>query len=142
VKVIIDGNVYQAATIDTLSIKHALQFDRECREHGYPLTWRDVERVRAEMSVLATDDERQEHPDALLLTAVTVWASRIAAGDAVTFDEVISAPLGSMRFILDADELAASKGEKAATPDPHRARPGSGRAAAPARKRKSSPKPT
>jgi hypothetical protein len=143
VKVIIEGTVYEGRTIDTLAIKHALQFDRECREHGYPLTWADVERIRAEMAGLETDDERARHPDALVLTAVTVWASRLAAGESVTFDEVISVPLGSMRFVVDEpDPSKDSTG--AAAPDPRRARPGSGRAAAPRAKaaRKGSPKPT
>lgn len=138
-KVIIEGTVYEGRTIDTLSIKHALQFDRECRDHGYAVTWRDVERIRAEMAALETDAEREEHPEALLLTAVTIWASRIAAGETVTFDQVISVPLGHIGFVLD-DEP-----EQAATPDPRRARPGSGRAAAPRAakgKRKSSPKRT
>ena len=138
-KVIIEGTVYEGRTIDTLSIKHALQFDRECRDHGYGVTWRDVARIRAEMSALETEAEREQHPEALLLTAVTIWASRIAAGETVTFDEVISVPLGHIGFVLD-DEP-----EKAATPDPRRARPGSGRAAAPRAakdKGKSSPKRT
>lgn len=141
-KVIIDGVAYQGQTIDTLSIKHALQFNRECREHGYPITWQDVERIRAEMAALETDAEREQYPDALVLTAVTVWASRLAAGESVTFEEVISAPLGSMMFVPDPEDLAAAR--KAATPDPRRARPASGRADAPRAKggRKGSRKPT
>jgi hypothetical protein len=132
-KVVIDGKVYEGKMIDELSIKHALLFDRECADQGYPWRWADVERVRAEVKALSRDAAEQ-HPEALLLTAVSVWAARILAGDDVTFTEAISTPFDRMAFLFDEAERPAEE-----APDPHRARPDSGRANAPA---SSSPKKT
>jgi hypothetical protein len=123
VKVVIDGKVYEGKMIDELSIKHALLFDRECADHGYPWRWADVERVRAEVKQLSRD-EAEKHPEALLLTAVSVWAARVLAGDEVTFTEAIETPFERMAFIVDAPPAEEA-------PDPRRARPGSGRAGAP-----------
>lgn len=139
-KVVIDGTTYDGKTIDSLSIKHVLQFNRECAEHGYPVTWQDIERIRAELVAIKDVRERERHPDALMLTAVSIWASRIAAGDEVTFEDVISLPLGRMAFILEPGDVP----DESEAADPHRARPGSGRAAEPRRKAtaKGSPKRT
>lgn len=127
-KVVIDGTTYDGKTIDSLSIKHAVQFNRECAAHGYGVTWQDIERIRAEIAALPTNAEREQHPDALLLTAVSIWASRIAAGDDVTFEDVIELPLGRMAFILEPGDVP----DESEATDPRRARPDSGRADAPA----------
>lgn len=129
-RIVIAGKVYQGKAIDALSIKHALAFDRYCAENEFGWRWADVEKARTEILTLETNDERRAHPAALMMTALTIWASRIAEGDDVTFDDVISAPLESMLFVSDPGEL--DEPEERAAPDPHRARPGSGRADAPA----------
>ncbi|HEY1174790.1 MAG TPA: hypothetical protein VGF17_01430 [Phytomonospora sp.] len=128
-RIVIDGQVYEARTMDSLAIKHALAFDRECAEHGYPVRWVDVERIRSEIRALETDTERERHPEALLLTAVTVWASLLAAGQKVTFEDAISMPFERIAFIVDEPEPEPAQDVAGpAAPDPQPARPGSGRA--------------
>jgi hypothetical protein len=134
-KVVIDGKVYDGRTIDSLTIKHALQFNRECEAGGYGVNWADVERVRAEVIDLG-EESGAKHPQALLLTAVSVWATLVAAGEEVTFESVISRPLGQMTFIVDKPAEPAPE-----SPDPQRARPASGRAAAPRAKAKAKARP-
>jgi hypothetical protein len=125
VRVVINGKSYQQREIESLSIKRALQFDRECEEHDLPWRWVDVERAIVEMSALEPK-AAQAHPYALVLTALSVWASIIGAGDEVTFDEVLEMPLDSMQFV--APRPPQDHKEPA---DPQQARPGSGRADAP-----------
>jgi hypothetical protein len=140
VKIIIDGTVYDGQTIDALSIRHALAFNRECAANGFPTreapwTWQDVERIREEIAILPKD-ERERHPEALLLTAVSVWASRIVAGETVSFDEAISTPLERMHFVIEPGDQPDPEQDRTGAADPRRARPGSGRAGAPASRSK------
>jgi hypothetical protein len=121
VKVVIDGRVYEARALDSLSLKHALAFNAYCELNGHDWRWTDVEVARLEM-VDQTKEERRRHPASLMITALTIWATRVGAGDDVTFDDVISAPLASMQFI------DVSPAAEATAPDPPQARPGSGRA--------------
>lgn len=137
-KVIIDGKVYEGHTLESVSIRDALAFNRDCAEHDYPWRWADVERIRNEIR-LTKPTERYKHPEALVLTAVSVWASRLVAGDQVTFSEVIEAPLGTMRFVDDEPDPSKDK-TGAAMPDPRPARPASGRAAAPRARKAAAPR--
>lgn len=128
-KAIIDGKVYDGHTVDDVSIRQALAFDRECAEAGLPVRWADIERIRAEVLALETPAEQARHPEALLLTAVMIWATMLAGGEQVTFVSAIDRPLGSFEFI-DADPRPTPAVEEAAPDDPRRARPDSGRASA------------
>ena len=136
-RIVIDGKVYAAKAVDALSIKQAMAFDAYCAESGYPWRWTDVEKARSEIMELATAEERRNHPSALMMTALTIWASRIAEGDDVTFDDVISAPLESMIFLADPGDMqdepdpSQDRTGAAESPDPPQARPVSGRASGP-----------
>jgi hypothetical protein len=136
VKIVIDDTVYDGQTIDALSIRHVLAFNRECAHKGFPTleapwTWQDVERIREEIAVMPKED-RERHPEGLLLTAISVWASRIVAGESVSFDEAISTPLERMHFVIEPGDRPNPDQDRTGAADPRRARPASGRASAPA----------
>ncbi|HEY1179925.1 MAG TPA: hypothetical protein VGF17_27530 [Phytomonospora sp.] len=123
-KVIIGERTYDMRTSDELSLRHALAFNKECLDQGLGVSWLDIERLRAEVAALPAG-EREQHPDVLMLTAVDVWATRVLAGDDVSFVDAISTPLSQMVFVSDPGDAPLPE---QAPPDPRRARPGSGRA--------------
>jgi hypothetical protein len=93
----IDGKIYSTAGLDELSLKDVLLFDGQAADLGLGITWRDVEQISQEFADL-TSEEADRHPRAVLMVALTVWASRRVAGDDVSLDEAISIPISSIDF--------------------------------------------
>lgn len=103
----IDGKVYDTASVDEISLRDVLMFNKQAADMGLPATWADVERIAAETAALAeqakADGKKPEdmapHPDALLMFAVTVWASRRIAGDDVTLEQAVDVPMSSIEIV-------------------------------------------
>jgi hypothetical protein len=140
-KLKIGDQTYPLKSVDELSLLDLLLLERETRDLGRPLTLSvisDMEKdVGAATMGKATVEERrrarQEHPDAPWLLAVSLWASRRAAGDKLTFEEAISFPLSELSFVREPGDPEDTPAEA----DPTRARPGSGRAGKPQASRSS-----
>jgi hypothetical protein len=112
------GKVYTTASLDEISLRDLMVFERETAAMGLPMKWSDVERIGSEMAELPADGQ---HPDTLLMVGVTIWAARRAAGDDVTFEQAIDFPMKDLEFI------DAPKDHQAPT-NPTRARKGKGSA--------------
>lgn len=94
------GNtVYALADLDRVSLRDILVLERETVEFGHPLRWTDVQAMSEALDALETEKERAEHPDALWITAVTIWASRRIAGENVTFDQAVDFPMRDLVFL-------------------------------------------
>lgn len=119
----IGDKIYDGAAVDDLSLKMLLKLEKETTEFGHPLTHVDIARIAAELQELKTAKEQANHPDALWLTAVGVWAARNLAGEEVSFDQAVDFPMSALTFLPDPQDR-----KKPA--NPQKARPGSGRAAA------------
>lgn len=125
-RISIAGKVYDAADITNLSMKDILVFERETAEmFGAPLSWGEVEAWASEIEALP-DDKQQLHQRFMLVNAVSLWATRRAAGDILTFSEALDTP---MTQIVPVPETADHK-PKVAQAGKARARKGT---AAPAR---------
>ena len=108
----IQGTTYPVKSAAELSLLDLLTLERETRDLGRPLTMSVI--AGMENSVQAAIREadgseakrkaRTEHPESAWLLAVTLWASRKAAGDHVTFEEAISFPLSALEFVAEAGD--------------------------------------
>jgi hypothetical protein len=133
--------VYTAAEADLLSLKDILQFEQEAADLGRPLKWGQIEawsqeltgfyQVIANTKSSAADRKQAEqatkdHEGALWVIAMTIWASRRVAGEAVTFEQAVDFPMRDLTWLPETqDRKVATNPTKARTG----ARKASGRAA-------------
>lgn len=92
--------VYSTATLDEISLKDLLGLQGELDQLGIKETWSDIETAGQELGKLP-EAQAQQHPMALLLFAVTVWASRRAAGEVIRFTDAIDFPMSQITFLSD-----------------------------------------
>ncbi len=120
------SKVYDAASIEDLSLKFILMLERETADLGRPMRWADITAMVDSLGAIEDHEERGRHPDAPWVLAVTIWAARRNAGEDLTFGEAIDFPLSGLTFLHDPQDRKEPKS------DPRKARPGkgSGRAAA------------
>ncbi len=121
----IGDRVYDGTAVDQLSLKMLLELEQQTRDFGRTLTMNDVQAMSAGLDSAKTDAERSAHPDAPWFLAVSIWAARKVAGDAVSFSEAIDFPLNQLTFLPEPQDHKVATGPKA------QARKGSGRAAKP-----------
>jgi hypothetical protein len=107
----IAGRIYDAVDTQNLSMLDMLLFEQQTAEFGRPLTWAEVTTWHRELAELPTDAAREQHPAVLLVTAVSIWAARRAAGEKVTFSEAVDFPLSDMRIIPDPTDHAKPAGK-------------------------------
>jgi hypothetical protein len=96
----IDGTVYEAASLELISLHDILLLESETAAFGRPITWGQVQDWAAEMGDL-TDAERGKHPAALWLLGVTVWAAKRLARESVTFAQAIDFPMAKLTYLPD-----------------------------------------
>lgn len=101
---LIEGRRYDAVDISRLTMKDMLQFEQQTAELGRRLTWADVTRWYNEMAAMPTDAAREKHPEVLWLTAVSIWAARNAAGEALTFEQAIDIPASDIKILPDTED--------------------------------------
>lgn len=98
---------YPVKTPDDLSLFDLIQLEQQTTAVGRTLTMpvlvemdHSIEQaVAAASGAAAKRAARENHPDAPWMLAVTIWASRRAAGDAVSFTEAISFPLRELALV-------------------------------------------
>lgn len=121
-----DGRIYDVAGIDRLTLANILKLEKETVELGRPMKWSDLRTMTERIEGL-TPEEFEADDDTPWVLALTVWASRLSAGEHITFEEAISFPMADLQMLPEPQDHQ---------PDPQSARPGSGRAgsnAAPAK---------
>jgi hypothetical protein len=120
----LQGRTYQAtAVFDRVPLRDLLALELELETLGRPMKWSEVRLLVYRISQL---DDAQDDPDFLWFLGLLVWGTRRIAGEQLTFEESIDFPLGELEMLPEPEDRKGSK-----KPDPRRARPGSGRAAAP-----------
>lgn len=90
----IGDKIYEAKTISDLSILHLLELEAQLEQFGRPMRVAQLRALGREMAELP-EGERAEHPEALLMMGVGVWAARRAAGEKLTFAEAIDFPMST-----------------------------------------------
>lgn len=114
--------LYPVKVVEELSLLDLLTLERESEATGRKLTLTELDRMEesiaaaqreairgldAKAAAIARHRAGEEHPDAIWLFAVMLWASRRGAGDVVTFDEAISTPLNEVDVISEAGDRGA-----------------------------------
>lgn len=115
---------YDVATTDALTLKMALELEKETTDFGHTIRFGDIEAMTEELDACKTEDERRKHPLTMWVLAVTIWSARRLAGDTVTFDQAVDIPFNQITFLPD-----PSDHPRPANPTKGRPRKGSGPAA-------------
>lgn len=100
----LDGRTYEMTAINEISLRDLVLFNAQAAEMGGDFRWSDVEEAAAEMQAMKTVGEASKHPRRNLVIAVTIWISRRAAGDDLSFGEAIDFPMSSVEFLPSAED--------------------------------------
>ena len=109
---IIGDKKYPGVAVSELSIRHSLALQRELAVTNISgaKTWADVRALLAEFTTLSKA-ERENHPEALFLTAVTIWAARVTAGEEMGLLDAVDIPAASVRWVAEPSDKAAPVGK-------------------------------
>ena len=110
---VIGDKHYPGVTVDELSLRHTLALQRELAVTNISSakTWADVRALLAEFQAL-DKAARENHPEALFLTALTIWAARVTAGEEMGLLDAVDIPAASVRWIAEpSDKKAAAAGK-------------------------------
>ena len=104
---VIDGRHYPVVSVEDLSLRHTLALQRELvlTNISRAKTWADVKALLVEFESLPPA-ERANHPEALFLTALTVWACRVMAGDEVSLLDAVDVPASKLKWIKEPADRA------------------------------------
>lgn len=114
---IIDGKRYPAVTIGDLSLRHTLELQRELITTNISTakTWMDVQALLEEFTA-TPEDKRAEHPEALFLSALTIWATRVTAGEQLSLLEAVDIPPSSVQWVKEPTDHEEPEGKAPARP--------------------------
>lgn len=112
------GKLYEMSSINEISLKDLLLFNTQAEELGIPERWADVELAALDMSAMKTAREGLTHPMRNVVIAVTVWISRRAAGEDLSFSDAIDFPLAEVEFLPDPGDRKAGPTKGAAKKRP------------------------
>lgn len=114
---VIDGKTYPAVTIGDLSLRHTLELQRELvtTNISSAKTWVDVQALLQEFTSLP-DDQRATHPEALFLSALTIWATRVSAGEQLSLLEAVDIPTSSVQWVKEPTDREGTEGKAPAQP--------------------------
>ena len=99
---VIGEKKYPAASVSDLSLKRTLELQRELVTTGISSarSWADVQALM-ESFVSLSVEERAAHPEALFLTALTIWAARVGAGEDLTLLDACNVPLSAVKWVAE-----------------------------------------
>lgn len=120
----IGTKVYEIADVQQLPMR-ALLFDLpvQTEELGQRLEAGDVEAINNRLEKIKDTELRGRDPEAKWGIAITIWASRLLAGETVTIAEALSFPSGDLAWLPDTAD------HQSKTVDPTRTRAASVRGA-------------
>lgn len=97
----IGAKIYEAASVDRLSMGDLLRIRSETEAIGIPMTWPEVKTLLEEISIL---DDAEEHPQAMLVIGLTIWASRLNAGEKISLADAVDFPLGDLQWLPEPED--------------------------------------
>lgn len=118
----IGKRIYTQVALDEIHLKDILMFEAQAADLGLSERWDDIERIYAEVMAMANrpdadEDELEKqverHPGSRLLTFVTIWVSRRAAGDDLSFADALDFPLSAIEYLPETADRKPGKGKGA-----------------------------
>lgn len=110
----IGGKVYRGRSLEDITLDDLIVFDSQAAEAGYHVTFDDLEALGSK--------DKLTTAESAILTAVTVWLMRRAAGEDITLKEA-----GKTKA-TDIEEVGATEDRKAPKGSKKSSRKASGRA--------------
>lgn len=109
---VIGDKHYPRVAVDELSLRHTLALQRELAvtDISEAKTWADVRRMFEEFAAMSAA-ERENHPEVLFLTAVTIWATRVSAGERLSLLDAVDVPVKSVRWVTEPGDKVAPAGK-------------------------------
>jgi hypothetical protein len=107
------GKVYTPIARDEVSLRDLMLFNHQARDFG--ITWAEVTEMMEEWDDLS-EEEAASHPNLYMVIGVTIWMSRRAAGEDLTFSEAVDVNLGDVDFIPDPEDRKPGKAKGAKKP--------------------------
>lgn len=117
---VINGKTYPGTSMSDLSLKRTLELQRELVTTGISSarTWGEIQGLMNEFMGM-TPGERAHHPEALFLTALTIWAARVGSGEDLTLLDACDVPLSAVQWVAEpADSLPQRSGKASARKKP------------------------
>lgn len=108
------GREYDVASVQDVTLRDTLVLEAQMRELGREMTWPDLTTMIVKLSTIEDPQARAAHPDAMWSLAVTIWASRRAAGEDVTVAQAADFRMSDLQWVDEKPEPEA---------DPTEARP-------------------
>lgn len=128
---VVDGKRYPVVHISKLKVKHALLLQQEIALNPMITSCRSWEEIRKLWTQYARlpKDEQRTHAEGLFLTALTIWASRVTAGEDMTLMEAIDFPITDLRWVEEPGDRTPAAGsvEAGKAPGPRTGGGGAGR---------------
>lgn len=125
---VIEGRRYPVVHIAKLSLKHALFLQQELAVMDPPITecrtWGEIRELWVTYAKLTKADQRA-HTEGAFLTALTIWAARVATGEDITLMDAIDTPVSEIQWVTEPGDHAGGPEGKAK--GPRRAAAGGGR---------------
>lgn len=136
-KLSIDGVLYDPASLDRLTLREIMALEKATEDLGRPLKW---SAIRA-MAEAAAGAGLAESDDALWVIGLTIYASKLRAGEQVTFADALDVELGAIDWILEpGDEPDPSQDHTGAADPKAGSGPAGSRRVPQDHKKKSAPK--
>ena len=121
--IVIGDQHYPLVGLEDVSLKHWLQLQRELTVTGISGA-RSIDEIKDTIREFAhlSRAEQLRHPEGLFLTAVTVWAARVTAGEDLSLLDAVDVSLSELRFVAEpADRKPGDDPGKASGGGPNRA---------------------
>ena len=137
-KLSIAGQVYDPASVDRLTLREIIALETATVDLGRPLKWAQI-KAMSEAAQELDPEEFAGSDDALWVIALVIYASKLRAGEDVTFADAVDVELGQIDWIPEpGDERPATQDHLGPKKAPRvSARAGSPRAATSAKKKAS-----
>jgi len=110
--IVIGGKHYPLIDMEKLSLKHTLVLQRELAVTGISSarSWQDAKELVREFQTMSKE-ERESHPETLFLTALTIWAARVSAGEDLTLLDAVDVPLSEIKFVHEPTDRQEPEGK-------------------------------
>lgn len=105
------GKTYTVPSFDEVNLKDIIQFDQQAEAMGISARWKDIVDL-ARRSDKLNENEAAGDTLSYVMTVVTIWTARRAAGETCSFDEASEMTLSEVEWIpvpKDRQQKAAKK---------------------------------
>jgi hypothetical protein len=105
VKFKLGSKVYAVASLDLPTLSQILKFEAQSADvFGHPVTFAEIGQMSEDLDKIKDEKAKLRSPDGMKVLAVTIWASRVAAGEDVTLGEAVDFSLNDLTFLSEAGD--------------------------------------